>query len=119
MAGALKAGALKFVSRGIKIRREGAPAPKHARLQNIRETKLCRQLKKTCPLSPVQEMLACLSGCGNEQWVSKLWKVYGKYMEMSRVGQNRIYTPYMTVYSVISLPNLLYIYCIHMVLANP
>jgi hypothetical protein len=35
------------------------------------------------------------------QWVSVL---------MCRVGQNRIYTPYMTVYLVISLPNIPYIY---------
>ena len=38
---------------------------------------------------------------------------------MSRVGQNRIYTPYMTAYSVISLPKILYIHRIYMVLANP
>jgi len=36
-----------------------------------------------------------------------------------RVGQNRIYTPYMTVYLVISLPKLPYIHRIYMVLANP
>ena len=36
-----------------------------------------------------------------------------------RVGQNRIYTPYMTVYSVISLPKIPYIHRIYMVLANP
>jgi hypothetical protein len=36
----------------------------------------------------------------------------------SRVGQNRIYTPYMTVYLVIFLPNLPCIYRIYMVLAN-
>jgi hypothetical protein len=46
---------------------------------------------------------------------------------MIRVGQNRIYTPYMTVYLVISLPKIpyihriyIYIYIyIYMVLANP
>jgi hypothetical protein len=38
---------------------------------------------------------------------------------MSRVGQNRIYTPYMTVYLVISLPKIPYTHCIYMVLANP
>ena len=37
----------------------------------------------------------------------------------SRVGQNRIYTPCMTVYSVISLPKIPYIHRIYMVLANP
>jgi len=38
---------------------------------------------------------------------------------MSRVGQNRIYTPYKTVYLVISLPKIPYIHRIYMVLANP
>ena len=38
---------------------------------------------------------------------------------MYRVGQSRIYTPYMTVYMVISLPKLPYIHRIYMVLANP
>jgi hypothetical protein len=36
-----------------------------------------------------------------------------------RVGQNRIYTPYMTVYLMISLPEIPYIHRINMVLANP
>jgi len=36
-----------------------------------------------------------------------------------RVGQNRIYTPYMTVYLMISLPKIPYIHRIYMVLANP
>ena len=36
-----------------------------------------------------------------------------------RVGQNRIYTPYMTVFLVISLPKIPYIHRIFMVLANP
>jgi hypothetical protein len=38
---------------------------------------------------------------------------------IGRVGQNRIYTPYMTVYLVIFLPKLPYIHRIYMVLANP
>ena len=38
---------------------------------------------------------------------------------MVRVGQNRIYAPYMTVYLVISLPKTPYIHRIYMVLANP
>ena len=38
---------------------------------------------------------------------------------MLRVGQNRIYAPYMTVYLVISLPKIPYIHRIYMVLANP
>jgi hypothetical protein len=38
---------------------------------------------------------------------------------MCRVGQNRIYTLYMIVYLVISLPKIPYIHRIYMVLANP
>ena len=38
---------------------------------------------------------------------------------MYRVGQNCIYTPYMTVYLFISLPKIPYIHRIYMVLANP
>jgi len=40
-------------------------------------------------------------------------------IHISRVGQNRIYTPYMTVYLVISLPKIPYVNRIYMVLANP
>jgi hypothetical protein len=36
-----------------------------------------------------------------------------------RVGQNRIYTPYMAVCMVISLPKIPYVHRIYMVLANP
>ena len=38
---------------------------------------------------------------------------------MCRVGQNRIYTPYTTVYLVIFLPKIPYIHRIYMVLADP
>ena len=38
---------------------------------------------------------------------------------MLRVGQNRIYAPYMTVYLVFSLPKLPFVHRIFMVLANP
>ena len=38
---------------------------------------------------------------------------------MIRVGQDRIYTPYMTLYLVISLPKIPWIHRIYMVLANP
>jgi len=41
------------------------------------------------------------------------------HLHLCRVGQNRIYTPYMTVYLVISMPKIPYIHCIYMVLANP
>jgi hypothetical protein len=36
-----------------------------------------------------------------------------------RVGQNRIYTPYMTVYLIVSLPKKTYVHRIYTVLANP
>ena len=39
--------------------------------------------------------------------------------KIPRVGQNRIYSPYVTVYLVISLPNIPYMHCVCMVLANP
>jgi hypothetical protein len=42
-----------------------------------------------------------------------------KKLRTTRVGQNRIYTPYMTVYLMISLPKIPYIHRICMVLANP
>ena len=35
------------------------------------------------------------------------------------VGQNRIYTPYMTVFFGICLPKITYIHRIYMVLGNP
>jgi len=38
---------------------------------------------------------------------------------ITRVGQNRVYTPYMTVYLVISLLKIPYMHRIYMVLANP
>jgi hypothetical protein len=38
---------------------------------------------------------------------------------MARVGQNRIYTPCMTIYMVNSLPKILYTHRIYMVLASP
>ena len=39
--------------------------------------------------------------------------------DIVRVGQNRIYAPYMTVYLVIPLPKIPYMHRIYMVLANP
>ena len=39
--------------------------------------------------------------------------------DVTRVGQNRIYTPYMTVCMVNSLPKIPYTHRIYMVLANP
>ena len=38
---------------------------------------------------------------------------------MCRVGQSRIYTPYMTIYLVMSLPNIPCIHRVYMVLSNP
>jgi hypothetical protein len=41
------------------------------------------------------------------------------WIHKRRVGQNRIYTSYMTVYLAISLPKIPYMHRIYMVLANP
>ena len=41
------------------------------------------------------------------------------YTHMGRVGQNRVYTTYMTVYLVISLPKIPCIHRVYMILANP
>ena len=50
-------------------------------------------------------------GCQIQTYMS-VWSIY-------RVGQNLTYTPYMTVYLVISLPKMPYTHRIYMVLANP
>jgi len=59
---------------------------------------------------------ATLPLASGQQW----WlKTHHHKSLINRVGQNRIYTPYMTVYLMISLPKILYIHRIYMVLANP
>jgi len=52
-------------------------------------------------------------------FVGAVPKKHGHTYNIDRVGQNRIYTPYMTVYLVISLPKIPYVERIYMVLANP
>jgi hypothetical protein len=52
------------------------------------------------------------------QWSTSGTATWCQYY-VFRVGQNRIYTPYMTVYFVISLPKSPYIHRIYMVLVNP
>ena len=53
-------------------------------------------------------------------YVSYITSLQGRpQLSMCRVGRNRIYTPYMTVYLVISLPKTPHIHRIYMVLANP
>jgi hypothetical protein len=47
------------------------------------------------------------------------YQTYGRIRCIIRVGHNRIYAPYMTVYIVTFLPNIPYIHRIYMVLANP
>jgi len=49
----------------------------------------------------------------------KLRHVWVRVCVMHRVGQNRIYAPYITVHLVISLPKIPYIHRIYMILANP
>ena len=48
-----------------------------------------------------------------------LLKVNAGSLHITRVGQNRTYTPYMTVYLVISRPKIPCMHRIYMVLANP
>ena len=47
----------------------------------------------------------------------RIFEIYE--VRIFRVGQNCIYTPYMTVYLMISLPKMPYIYRIYIILANP
>ena len=51
--------------------------------------------------------------------VSKIDKCVSACERMYRVGQNRTYTPYTTVYLVISLQKIPYMHRRDMVLANP
>jgi hypothetical protein len=62
---------------------------------------MCVQRKRVCKYKSTQ---AC---------------VFSSVMHMCRVGQDRTYTPYMTVYLVISQPNIPYLLRIYSVLANP
>jgi hypothetical protein len=67
-------------------------------------------------------LVACCLYVGSAR-IMYIWYVHsalaGKSPNIRRVGQNRIYAPYMTVYLVISLPKTPYIHRICMVLANP
>jgi len=57
---------------------------------------------------------------GKRMWVCSPWVwVWVRTSKVCRVGQSRIYTPYMTVYLVISLPKIPYVDRIYMILANP
>ena len=57
------------------------------------------------------------------KWIHKrtstLLSAHAFCVLMRRVGQNRIYTPYLTVYLVISLQKIPYTHRIYMVLSNP
>jgi len=53
--------------------------------------------------------------CVRQFWLERVFT----NSQIRRVGQNRMYTPYMTVYLVISLPEIPYIHRVYMVLANP
>jgi len=72
---------------------------------------ICTYVWCTCAQSTVESKL----------WLASQSKCLGltRAIHICRVGQNRIYTPYMTVYLVISLPKIPYIHRIYMVLANP
>jgi len=51
--------------------------------------------------------------------VGRVGAILNLFCVTPRVGQNRVYTPYMTVYLVISRPNEPYIHRLYTVLANP
>ena len=52
-------------------------------------------------------------------WAAEFWHHLVIYMtHIIRVGQNRIYTPYLTVYLVNCLPKIPYTHRIYTVLAN-
>jgi len=62
---------------------------------------------------------ALMHTCCHTHMLSYTHAVIYTCCHIHRAGQNRIYAPYMTVYSVISLPNIPYTHRIYMVLANP
>ena len=66
-------------------------------------------------------MWSCLCNFGDSSCTLIVGKInfWETIVLMLRVGQNRIYTPYMTVYLGISLPKMPYTHRIYMVLANP
>jgi len=80
------------------------PTPTHTHTHN---THLSRSCNSNSPP-------ACASAHNSCRYVRMC-----RYIVMSRVGQNCMSTPYMTVYLVISLPNQPYTHRIYMVLANP
>jgi len=75
----------------------------------------CHTLNSAVYIIQYKSLKPCFSfGCLKELWEHCF------AMHMPWVGQNRLYTPYMTVYFVISLPKIPYIHCIYkyMVLTN-
>jgi hypothetical protein len=80
-------------------------------------TQVC-ELKCVCVFMCV---CVCLCGCMCSASITCAVLVLScrSLKNMIRVGQDRIYTPYMTVYLVISLPKIPWIHRIYMVLANP
>jgi len=82
-------------------------------------SKACGRWEQVCPWSYVH--------IAHAQWLfvrkvddfETLLSSRQSLCQVLRVGQNRIYTSYMTVYMVISLPKLPYTHRIYMVLANP
>ena len=63
--------------------------------------------------------VAALGRVGRAFGLSRLNAPLRRNWVLLRVGQNRMYTPHMTVYLVISLPKVSYIHRICIVLANP
>jgi len=61
----------------------------------------------------------CLCASQERGWQQVRISSSGPVCSKTRVGQNCIYTLYMTVYLVVSLPKIPYIHRIYRVLANP
>ena len=77
---------------------------------SAREQDTCHHLLALLQHSPFK------FSCGSFPWASLLYWLHYKHRETCRVSQNRIYTPYMTVYLVISLPKIPYMHRIYMYL---
>ena len=86
---------------------------------NVREHLGIQPAHKIC----VHEELICMKGTSAQvfaiSWLSAAMRGNTWEHMITGVGQNLVYTPYMTVYLVISLLKIPYVHHIYMVLADP
>ena len=90
----------------LRIKMKQPPMSVHVQFR-VSQIRSCTAA--TSQSSTVVRFMARFSSCAWKQNIEVI----------SRVGQNRIYTPYMTIYFVISLSKIPYIHRIYIVLANP